>query len=176
VLSRTDEYAHLNNIRAVDLNFGCPSPDVVKVGAGPAMLKRRKRLRELFQILEEWKRTTSMSVGAVGIKVRLGLNQKEQQNKVFLPVIETAAECGLDYCVVHARHAKQKSRDQPSWTAIKEAKELVIDSGMPIIGNGNVFNLQDANTMMDRTGCDGVMLARGGVPPTSLFPLLQKPL
>lgn len=160
-------YSHFSNIRAVDLNFGCPSPDVIKSGAGPALLKRRKRMREIFEVLAEFRRSTeasgSMRIGAVGCKVRLGLNEKEKQAKVWLPVLEAAAESGLDYCVVHARHAKQRSSDQPTWDSIGEAKAHVAGSGLAVIGNGNVFTRAEADELIDRTGCDAVMLARGAI-------------
>jgi len=161
------QHRHFSNIRAIDLNFGCPSPDVIKSGAGPALLKRRKRMKELFEVLAEFKQSTeasgSMQIGAVGCKVRLGLNEKEKKANVVLPVIDCAAECGLDYVVVHARHAKQKSSDQPTWESIREAKEHVAGSGMAVIGNGNVFCRAEADQLMQLSGCDGVMMARGAI-------------
>ena len=99
---------HYKNIQAVDLNFGCPSPAVISEGAGPALLHRRKRLSEIFEALSAWKRNNSLDkIGAVGVKIRLGLNSLEQGNKVYMSVIESANLAGLDYIVVHARHAKQ---------------------------------------------------------------------
>ena len=111
------------NIVAVDLNLGCPSPDVIRIGAGPALLKRRGRLRELFAAMAEWRDSTTLPrVGAVGCKIRLGLNALEQEARVYLPLVEAASEAGLDYVVVHARHAKQRSRDPPTWEAIAEVR------------------------------------------------------
>ena len=99
---------HYKNIQAVDLNFGCPSPDVISEGAGPALLKRRSKLLQIFQALSDWKNDNSLgNVGAVGIKIRLGLNQLEQNSKIYMNVVEAANLSVLDYMVVHARHAKQ---------------------------------------------------------------------
>ena len=58
-------------------------------------------------------------VSAVGCKIRLGLNSQEQEQKVYLRVVESANESGLDYLTVHARHAKQRSRDLPTWSSIQ---------------------------------------------------------
>ncbi len=55
-------------------------------------------------MLVEWKQNTTLPVGAVGAKIRLGNNQREKDFKVHLPVAEAAAASGLDYLVVHARH------------------------------------------------------------------------
>jgi tRNA-dihydrouridine synthase len=138
-----------NSVLAVDLNFGCPSPDVIRNGSGPAMLKRRARLTDLFAALVAWRRDTGLDVRAVGCKIRLGLNQKEADSKVYLPLVEAANEAGLDYLVVHARHAGQRSRDPPSWDAIAEVKAV---ARMPVIGNGDVFSAADAVAMRQRTG------------------------
>ena len=152
---------HFRNICTVDLNFGCPSPDVINIGAGPAMLKRKARITQMLSALVEWKRTTSLpNIGAVGCKIRLGLNASEQSSKVYLRVVEAANVSGLDYLTVHARHAKQRSRDLPTWSAIKEIRDIAT---MPIIGNGNVTSLKAALQMKDITGCDTFMLARAAI-------------
>ena len=151
---------HYAHIAAVDLNFGCPSPDVIRNGSGPAMLKRRGRLAELFAVLVAFKRDAGLDIGAVGVKIRLGLNRSEADAKVYLPLVDAANEAGLDYITVHARHAGQRSREPPAWEAIAEVKQR---AAMPVIGNGDVFSAADAAAMRQRTGCDGVMLARAAI-------------
>ena len=163
-LDKLDELAdgempELMNVRAVDLNFGCPSPDVIRMGAGPALLKRRAKLGAIFTTLAEWKQRTKLPIGAVGAKIRLGLNQGEQDHKVYLSVIELANET-LDYLIVHGRHAKQRSRDRPTWSAIGEVKAR---ARIPIIGNGDVKTRADLERMVHETGCDGVMVARAAI-------------
>ena len=136
---------HWKNIRAVDLNFGCPAPAISRRGAGPAQLRRRGKVRALFEALHEWRKSTSLDIGAVGAKIRLGNNANERKWKVYLPVAEAAAET-LDYLVVHARHGEQRSREPPSWEAIAEVKAAAAAaaaaggaaSAMRVIGNGDV--------------------------------------
>ncbi len=152
-------HRHFMNIRAIDLNFGCPSPDVIRIGAGPALLKRTSKMEAMFDKLAHWRKTTKLPIGAIGAKIRLGLNQQEQDHKVYLRLVEPASR-HLDYLAVHARHAKQRSRDPVSWGAIGEIKAI---ARIPVIGNGDVAGEDDAQRMLAQTGCEGVMLARAAI-------------
>jgi tRNA-dihydrouridine synthase len=145
---------HLRHIAAVDVNFGCPSPDVIRIGAGPALLKRRAKLRQIFEALVMWRSSSVLSnVSAVGCKIRLGLNKTEADMKVYLPLVDAANEAGLDYITVHARHAAQRSSDLPTWSAIGEVKERA-RPGLSVIGNGVRF--------LARTGCWTHIASIGG--------------
>lgn len=152
-------HPHFNNIRSVDLNFGCPSLDIIKIGAGPALLKRRNKLRAIFEALADWKKRARLPVGSVSAKIRLGLNQQEQDHKVYLPVVEMANDT-LDHLTIHARHAKQRSRDLPTWSAIGEAKAM---AKIPIVGNGDIKTRADALRLRTETGCDGFLIARAAI-------------
>ena len=151
------------NISAIDLNFGCPAPDISRRGAGPAQLRRRSKIRALFEVLAEWRTKTSLNIGAVGAKIRLGNNEREKGYQVHLPVAEAAAESGLDYLVVHARHGEQRSRDAPDWKEIQNVKQATLESSMKIIGNGDVRTPDDVRRMKQMTGCDGIMVGRAAM-------------
>lgn len=152
-------HPHFLNLRSVDLNLGCPSPEVIRVGAGPALLKRRTKLRAIFETLAGWKARTTLPIAAVSAKIRLGLNRMEQDAKVYLHVVEVANDT-LDYLVVHARHARQRSDEPASWAAIGELKAR---ASIPIIGNGDVVTPEDWARLRQETGADGAMLARGAI-------------
>lgn len=92
----------------------------------------------------------------------------EADAKVYLPLVDAANEAGLDYVVVHARHAGQKSREPPRWDAIGEVKARASPSLM-VIGNGDVCSARDALEMRRQTGCDGVMIARAAIRNPWLF-------
>ena len=164
-------FPHFANIRAVDLNFGCPSPAVLRDGAGPALLHRRSRVRSLFRALVEWRTRTSLSVGAVGAKLRLGLNAREAvRDRVFLDAGRAAAEEGLDFISLHARHAAQPSSSPPDWTAFARMRTALEEgsarAGTPrpvLIANGNVRSRADADALVHSGGADGVMLARAAM-------------
>jgi len=139
---------------------------VSRRGAGPAQLRRRSKVRQLFQALVEWNQhqTALPNCQAVGAKIRLGNNAREQHFQVYLPVAEAAAETGLDYLTVHARHGEQRSRDPPTWEAIGEIKTLTKDSSdLKIIGNGDVRTPADVKRMQQLTGCDAVMIGRAAM-------------
>lgn len=152
-------HPHFANLRAVDLNFGCPSPEVIRVGAGPALLKRPRKLRAIFEVLRSWQRRTALPVGAVTAKIRLGLNRAEADQRVYLPIVELANEL-LDGLTVHARHAREESTAPARWEAIAEVKRVAT---VPIIGNGDVTSVEAAARLREATGCDGVMIARGAI-------------
>jgi tRNA-dihydrouridine synthase B len=171
-ISHPEQYNHFQNIQAIDLNFGCPSKDIIRIGAGPALLKRKTKLREIFEVLYNWKKSQQQqqqgqsdsifkNVKAVGIKIRLGLNVMEaEQVKVYLQVAEIANEIGLDYITIHGRHGQQRSSSPASWKEIREVKAM---SKIPVIGNGDIWTKEDMIRMMEMTQCDGVMVARTAI-------------
>ncbi len=160
---------HLRNVCAVDLNFGCPSPEIIRIGGGPALLKRRGKLKELFEALRRFQRSQALSIGAVGAKIRLGLNRAEQDQKVYLPIVELANE-HLDYLTVHARHARQNSDEPATWAAITEARARAT---IPLIGNGGALDAASAQRMREETGCAGVLIARGAIRSPWIFRALS---
>lgn len=152
-------HPHLRNIRVIDLNFGCPSPEIIRIGAGPALLKRRAKIKVMFETLRSFKEKSSLPIAAVGAKIRLGLNRLEQDQRVYLPVIDEANQA-LDYLVIHARHARQGSDEPPTWAAIGEAKARAT---IPIIGNGDVASVEDFEHLQAETAADGAMIARAAI-------------
>lgn len=152
-------HPHLRNIRAVDLNLACPSPDVLRIGAGAALLKRRAKVRALFETLAKFRRGSRLDIAAIGAKLRLGANRLEQERRVFVPVVEAAAGA-LDYVTVHARHARQTSDEPPSWEALALARER---SPVPLLGSGGLLTADDARRLVAQTGCAGALIARGAI-------------
>lgn len=152
-------HPRFRNLVAVDLNFGCPSPEVIRIGAGPALLKRRSKVRAIFEALRDWKSKTTLPVKAVSAKIRLGINRRELDEKVYLGVVEAANDT-LDFLTVHARHGRQDSTEAPWWDAIGEVKAR---AKLPIIANGDVFSRADAERLHAQTGCDGFLIARGAI-------------
>jgi tRNA-dihydrouridine synthase len=152
-------HPHFKNLIAVDLNFGCPSPEVIKIGAGPALLKRKAKLGLIFETLAQWKKTTTLPIKAVGAKIRLGLNRPEQDAKVYLPIVELA-NASLDWLTIHARHARAQSGDPATWSAIAEATGRAT---IPIIGNGDVFTRDDFERLTKTTNASGALIARAAI-------------
>ncbi|MBS3123769.1 tRNA-dihydrouridine synthase family protein [Candidatus Woesearchaeota archaeon] len=142
-----------SNLSVVDLNFGCPSPEIINIGQGPALLKRTAKMKELLTTLR------NESPLPCGIKIRLGLNQAEKKQKIYLRVLEIANDVGLDYVTVHAKTADESST---SAIDINALEEIISKSKIPIIGNGLIVNGYSAKQMLD-LGCKAVMIARAVV-------------
>ena len=160
---------HLSNLRAIDLNFGCPSPEVLRSGAGPALLHRRSRLRALFRALVRWREGNGLGVLAVGAKLRLGLNAGEARAGVFESACASAAEEGLDWVALHARHAGARSSAPPDWRAFERARRALEGGagggpGRPVlIANGDVRSLGERDALLRWGAAEGVMLGRAAM-------------
>lgn len=142
-----------SNLHCIDLNFGCPSKEVIRSGAGPALLKRNAKMKEILSTLKTY------SPIKAGIKIRLGLNKQEKQEKVYLKIIDIANELGLDYVTVHPKVASDSSIEPIDTLALKE---IIARAKIPIIGNGFVTDGKKAKSMLDM-GCHAVMIARAAV-------------
>ena len=142
-----------SNLICIDLNFGCPSPEIIDRGGGPALLKRTTRMRELLTTLKK------ESPLPCGIKIRLGLNRFEKEKKVYLRVIEIANEVGLDWVTVHPKAADATSVEPIDMDALKE---IIKVSKVPIVGNGFITDRKSAEHMF-HVGCKAVMIARAAV-------------
>ena len=135
----------------IDLNMGCPAPKVTRLGGGAALPVRRV----LFA------RIVAAAVAAAGpvpvtVKMRMGL---DDQTLTYLDSGLAAADAGAAAVALHARTAEQHYAGQADWSAIARLKSAV--PGIPILGNGDIWEAGDALTMMAQTGCDGVVVGRG---------------
>ncbi len=142
-----------SNLQCIDLNFGCPSKEVIRSGAGPALLKRTGKMKEILSTLKTY------SPIKAGIKIRLGLNNQEKNQKIYLKIIDIANELCLDYVTVHPKVASDSSVDPID---IEALQEIISRAKIPIIGNGFVTDGKSAKTMLDM-GCHAVMIARAAV-------------
>ena len=137
----------------VDLNFGCPAAKVTRKGGGAAVPARPNLLRE---ILRAAVRAASPYGVPVTAKFRMGLRDDLLTHR---RTGEIAAEEGVTWIALHARTAEQHYSGEARWDAIAELKQAV--PGIPVLGNGDIWEATDAVAMMDATGCDGVVIGRG---------------
>nr|WP_263858061.1 tRNA dihydrouridine synthase DusB [Mycolicibacterium doricum] len=137
----------------VDMNFGCPVPKVTKRGGGAALPYKRK----LFgQIVGAAVRATEGTGIPVTVKFRIGIDDAHQTH---LDAGRIAAEEGAAAVALHARTAAQRYSGTADWTQIAALKAHV--TSVPVLGNGDIFDADDALAMMAATGCDGVVIGRG---------------
>jgi nifR3 family TIM-barrel protein len=137
----------------LDMNFGCPVPKVTRRGGGAALPFKRR----LFgQIVAAAVRATEGTAIPVTVKFRIGI---DDDHHTHLDAGRIAAEEGAAAVALHARTAAQRYSGTADWNQIAELKQHV--SAIPVLGNGDIFNADDALAMMAATGCDGVVIGRG---------------
>ena len=149
----------------VDLNFGCPAAKVTRKGGGAAVPARPNLLRE---ILRAAVRAASPYGVPVTAKFRMGLRDDLLTHR---RTGEIAAEEGVTWIALHARTAEQHYSGEARWDAIAELKQAV--PGIPVLGNGDIWEATDALAMLDETGCAGVVVGRGCLGRPWLFRDLQ---
>jgi len=139
----------------IDLNFGCPVPKVTRRGGGAALPYKRR----LFSAIVESAVTAASKYGIpVTVKMRVGINSDYQ---TFLESAKSAADLGVAWVALHARTAAQLYEGRSDWNKITELVEHLSSTDVPVLGNGDIWSGQDAISMMEQTGCAGVVVGRG---------------
>ena len=134
----------------LDMNFGCPVPKVTRKGGGAAIPLKPNLLRNIVRAA-----VRNSERVPVTIKFRLGINL---EYLTFLTAGKVAEDEGCAAVGLHARTAAQLYHGHAAWDAIAELKQAV---KIPVLGNGDIWEAEDALRMMRQTGCDGVIVGRG---------------
>ncbi|HEX4960853.1 MAG TPA: tRNA dihydrouridine synthase DusB [Thermoanaerobaculia bacterium] len=132
-----------------DINMGCPANKVLKGCAGAALMGDLKLAEAIVRTVKD-----AISI-PLTVKFRLGLDDS-RRNYVELGRICEAN--GVAAVALHARTARQMFTGEADWSHLARLKEAL---SIPVIGNGDVREPEDALRMMAETGCDGVMVGRG---------------
>ena len=135
----------------IDMNFGCPVRKVTRKGGGAAIPAKPKLLESIVRAA-----VTNAGDIPVTIKFRMGIDDDWM---TFLETGRIAEAEGVRAIALHARTAAQLYDGEADWNAIGELKQAV--GGIPVFGNGDIWEAWDALRMMRATGCDGVVVGRG---------------
>jgi tRNA-dihydrouridine synthase B len=138
----------------IDINMGCPVPKVVKNGEGSALMKTPALAA---RVVEAMSREAARSQKAVTVKIRAGFGEGDSGAVAFAKEIEAAGAAAI---AIHGRTREQYYSGKADWNVIADVKSAV---NIPVIGSGDVMSGADAVRMLDQTGCDGVMFARGAL-------------
>ena len=134
----------------IDLNFGCPVKKVAGKGAGAGMLQNIPKMLEITQ-----KVVDAVSL-PVTVKTRLGWNHEQL---IITTLAEQLQDCGIKALTIHGRTRSQMYTGEADWTLIGEVKRNP-HIHIPIIGNGDIKSLSDADRAFDTYGVDAVMIGR----------------
>jgi len=139
------------NADIIDINMGCPVPKVTKCDAGARWLLDPNKIYEMVSAVVD-------SVDKpVTVKMRIGWDDQHIYAVENARAVERAGGKAVS---VHGRTREQLYTGKANWDIIRDVKEAV---SIPVIGNGDVFSPEDAQRMLDHTGCDGVMIGRGAL-------------
>ncbi len=139
----------------IDINCGCPVPKIIKTEAGSALTRDPDRL---YKVVSAVKNAVNGNA-AVTVKIRSGW---DSEHITFKEAADAALQAGCDAITLHPRTRAQGYEGKADWTKLKELVEMV-DSRVPVFGSGDLFTPQDAERMLQKTGCSGVMFARGAM-------------
>jgi len=152
----------------IDLNFGCPVPKVTRRGGGAALPFKRT----LFASIVSAAVNAAKPFGVpVTVKMRVGI---DHDHPTYLDAAQAAAEAGVAWVALHARYASQMYEGKADWSAITRLVEHMAPTGVPVLGNGDIWSGADGVAMMKETGCAGVVVGRGCLGRPWLFADLVK--
>jgi nifR3 family TIM-barrel protein len=135
----------------VDLNFGCPVPKVTRKGGGAALPWRIELFDDIITA------AVSAAAGAipVTVKMRLGI---DREHLTYREAALRAQDAGIGYVALHGRTAADFYGGEADWAPIAELADLL---DVPVLGNGDIWEAEDALRMVEQTGCAGVIVGRG---------------
>lgn len=135
----------------IDINMGCPAPKISGNGCGAALMKNPELCGKIVEAVKS----------AVDIPVTVKMRKGWDDDSVnAVEVAKICEQAGADAITVHGRTRQQQYRPPVDRNIIAEVKKAV---SVPVIGNGDIFNANDAAVMLEETNCDMVMVGRGAL-------------
>jgi len=157
------DFKPFDGFMGFNLNLNCPSKDVIRQGKGAAMVKRAAKTARLVSVIRDYGHPVS-------VKIRLGLNQYEKDNKLYL---NNLGGVDPDFFAVHAKHAAQSSGEKEDNSVYPECVEAA--RGIPVIANGGIETPEMIQSLVEM-GVGGVMMGRPAMGNPAIFDLMKNEL
>ncbi|WP_044555763.1 tRNA-dihydrouridine synthase [Shewanella piezotolerans] len=138
--------------KGVDVNFGCPAKMVNRSNGGAVMLQYPEQLYNVVKAMRE----AVPEQHPVTAKIRLGFNDKS----LYMENAQAIYEAGASELAVHARSKVDGYKPPAYWEYITDINAKL---PIPVIANGEIWNVDDARRCMELTGCDSIMVGRGAI-------------
>lgn len=146
----------------IDLNMGCPVPKVTRKGGGAALPWKRDLFADIVNAAVRSADSAAKARGVdpppVTVKMRMGI---DGSHLTYLDAATIAARAGVAWVALHARTASQLYGGEADWSAIARLVDHLAPTGVPVLGNGDIWTGTDALAMVEQTGCAGVVVGRG---------------
>jgi len=142
---------HQFGAQGVDLNLGCPAPLQKKQGAGLALTSNQTHLVKVLRSIRKG------TILPVSVKIRLGDELDVKRLQTFCRLLQDE---GVDLITIHARLNGEKFCRRPRWAIVGEVRHAI---SVPIFINGGIMSVEDAQTSLEQSGADGLMIGRGAV-------------
>ncbi len=144
--------------RGFNLNLGCPSPEIIQLGMGCALIKRVAKVKNLIKAIHDFGYPVS-------IKMRLGMNGFEKSKKAYLNLIN---HVDAEFFIIHGRHGMQTYSDPCDFSVFEECAK----TGKGIIANGDIKTKEQAD-FLKGVGAKGLMVGRAALSNPAIFDLLK---
>lgn len=146
----------VRGVEHINVNMGCPFGRMTSVLAGGGMFKHPETVYPMLAALRE------IVPGSLSVKTRLGIDDDRE----IFSVLDSFAKASVDFLIVHSRTVKQKYRGDADHNL---SREIVEAASMPVIANGDIRSVADAERVLNQTGAAGLMIGRGAIGDHKIF-------
>ena len=148
-------------VKHINVNMGCPFGRMTSVLAGGGMFKHPETVYPMLAALRE------IVPGSLSVKTRLGIDDTRE----IFNVLDSFSRANIDFLIVHSRTVKQKYKGDADHEL---SREIVEAAEVPVIANGDIRTVDDAQRVLKQTGAAGLMLGRGAIADYRLFERIRR--
>ncbi|MCK5285977.1 MAG: tRNA-dihydrouridine synthase [Candidatus Pacebacteria bacterium] len=134
----------------IDINMGCPQKNIIKQGAGAKLIDNPELAKEII-------RATKRGAGDLLVSIKTRIGYKKNEIEKWLPILLEEKPAAI---TLHGRTQKEMSKVPANWDIIKKGVEIAKGSGVLILGNGDIKNIEEGIKRAEESGVDGVMIGR----------------